>query len=78
MQRPWRDAAYWLISHDLISLFSFKTQNHQPRNGHTHNGLGPPPLITNSKNALQLDLMEAFFSINVPSLQITPACIKLT
>jgi hypothetical protein len=23
MQRPWRDAASWLVSHDLLSFLSF-------------------------------------------------------
>jgi hypothetical protein len=27
----------------LFSLFSYRTQDHQPRDGTTHNGLGPPP-----------------------------------
>ena len=30
-----------LISHGLLSLFSYRTQSHQPRDGTTHNGLGP-------------------------------------
>jgi hypothetical protein len=61
MQRPWRDAAYWLDSPGLLSLLSYRTQDHHwPRDGSTHNGLGPPFLITNWENALQLDLMEAF------------------
>ena len=40
MQRPWRSAAHWLASHDLFILFSYRTQDHQPRDGTTHNGLG--------------------------------------
>jgi len=47
MQRPCRDAAYWLAPHGLLSLLSCRTQDHQPRDGCTHSGLGPPPLITN-------------------------------
>jgi hypothetical protein len=47
MQRPWRDAVYWLAHNDLISLLSYRTQNHQPIDGNTHNGLGPPTSITN-------------------------------
>ena len=47
MWRPWRDAAYWLAHHDLLSLLSYRTPNLQPRDGPTHNGLGPSPLITN-------------------------------
>jgi hypothetical protein len=40
-------AAYWLAPHGLLSLFSYGIQDHQPRDGTTHNGLGPPLLITN-------------------------------
>jgi hypothetical protein len=60
MQRPWRGAAYWLASPGLLSLLSYRTQDYQPRDGTTHNGLGPPSLITNWENAFQLDFMEAF------------------
>jgi hypothetical protein len=31
MQRPWRNAAYWLTPHRLLSLLSQRTQDHQPR-----------------------------------------------
>jgi hypothetical protein len=41
-QRPWRDAAYWLASPSLLSLLSYRPQDHQPRGGPTHNGLGSP------------------------------------
>ena len=37
-------AAYWLASPGLFSLLSYRTQDHQPRVGTTHNG---PSLITN-------------------------------
>jgi hypothetical protein len=40
MQRPWRDAAYWLAPHGLLSLLSYKTQDHQPRTGTAHSDLG--------------------------------------
>ena len=46
MQRPWRDVTYCLASPGLLSLLSYTTQDYQLRNGTTHNGLGPPPLIT--------------------------------
>ena len=35
MQRPWREAAYWLASPGLL------------RDGITHNGVGPPSVVTN-------------------------------
>jgi hypothetical protein len=30
-----------------LSLLSYRTEDHQPKDGTTHNGLDPPPLITN-------------------------------
>jgi hypothetical protein len=44
----------------LFNLFSYRIQDYQPRDGTTHNELGPPRLITSWENALQLDLIEAF------------------
>ena len=50
MQRLWKDGDYWLASHGLYSLLSYRTQDHQPREG----------WITNRENASQLDLIEPF------------------
>lgn len=36
-----RMAAYWLTRQGLFNLLSCKTQYHQPRDGTTHDGLGP-------------------------------------
>ena len=47
MQRPWRDAAYWLAPHGSLSLFPYRTQDHLPRDGSTHNDLGHALMITN-------------------------------
>ena len=33
--------------HGLLSLFSYRTQGHQSRDGTTHNRLGLPTSITN-------------------------------
>jgi hypothetical protein len=35
-------AAYW-----MLSLPSYRTQDPKSRDGSTHNGLGPPPLVIN-------------------------------
>lgn len=43
----WRFATYQLFTNGLFSLLFYRTQDHQLRDGNTHNGLGPPPLITN-------------------------------
>ena len=42
-QKAVRNAAYWLASHGLISLFPYTTQDHLPGVGTAHNGLGPRP-----------------------------------
>jgi hypothetical protein len=47
IHRTWRGAIYWLASPGLLSLLFYRTQDHPPRDGTIHNGLGPPPLITN-------------------------------
>jgi hypothetical protein len=44
MQRPKRGIAYWLAPHGLLSLFSYGTQDYQPRGSLTHNRLGPFPI----------------------------------
>ena len=36
MQRPWKGAAYWLVSPGLLSLLSSRTPDQQLRNGITH------------------------------------------
>ena len=64
---PWKNAAYWLASHGLLSLLSYRTQDYQHRDGTTHNGLCLPPQITNLENVLQVDHMEAF-----PQLKLLP------
>ena len=72
-RRPWRNDAYWLASHDLLSLLSYTIQDHLSRNGPTHSGLGPPTSTINQKkkNALETCLTEAlFFSIMIPSSSI--------
>jgi hypothetical protein len=38
MKRPWRGAAYWIASPGFFSLLSYRTQDHQPRDGTTYNG----------------------------------------
>jgi hypothetical protein len=47
MQRLWRDAIYWLAPWLAFSLLSYRTQDHQLRDGTTHNGLDPSLSITN-------------------------------
>jgi hypothetical protein len=35
VQKPWGVAAYWLVPHSLLSLLSYRTQDHQSRDGTT-------------------------------------------
>jgi hypothetical protein len=64
--------------HGLFSLLPYKTQDNQPRDGTTHNGLGPHTSITNQENVLQVclkqDLMEAFSQLSVSPLQGLSLC----
>ena len=70
MQRPWRGAAYWLTPHGLLSLLPQGSQNHQPSDGTTHNGLGPSPINYCFKKmpcrfAYNLILWRLFFFFNL-------------
>jgi hypothetical protein len=42
MQKPWRNAAYWLASPGFLSLLSYRSQDYQPRESTTHSGPFPP------------------------------------
>jgi hypothetical protein len=42
MKRPWKDVTYWLASPGLLSFLPYRTQDHQPRDGTTHNGPSHP------------------------------------
>ena len=60
MQESLKEVPYWLASPGLLSLLSYRTKDHEPKDSVIHNGLDPPQLITNGENTLQLDLMEVF------------------
>jgi hypothetical protein len=64
-RRSWYKSHGGLLLTGLLSLLSYRTQDHQPRDDTTHNRLGSPPLIINGENALQLDLMEAFSQLRL-------------
>lgn len=55
---------YWFVLHCFLSQLSYITQDNQLRRGTNHNGLDPPPSMTNEENALQAgppsNLMKAF------------------
>ena len=60
MLKQWRGAAYWLAVDGLLSLHSYRTQNHHPRNGTSHDGPGPSAIDHQLRKYLAADLMEAF------------------
>jgi hypothetical protein len=80
MQRPWRDAAYWLVSHGLLSLLSYRAQNNQPRaQGWHHLPWARPSLIDHQlRNCFTAESHGGIFSIEALSPQMTLACVKLT
>lgn len=47
---------YWLAPHDSLSLLSYTTQDHLPRDGTTHGGLGPSTSTVNQKKNAPTDL----------------------
>lgn len=78
-QRPQRSAVFWL---SLLSLLSYTSQDHLPRNGTTHNGRGPPTAITNQDNESSKGFHTGqsygdIFSVGILSSYITLKCIKL-
>ena len=77
MWRLWKEAAFWLVPHGLLSLLSYRTQDRQPRDGTTHSGLGPSPSITKKENALQVCLLpHCIFSTEVPFSLMILVCVK--
>jgi hypothetical protein len=74
MQRPWRDAASQLASYVLISLLSYRTQDHHPRDGTINDWLGSPLSITNLKMPYNWVVCRHFNQ--APSFQITLICVS--
>jgi hypothetical protein len=66
MQRPLRDVPYWIASLACSACFLIEPKTTNPEM--VPPTKGPPPLITNWENALQLDLMKAFPQLKLLSL----------
>ena len=75
MQRPWRSAASWLAPAGLLSLLTYRTQDHLPRDGTIHNRLYPLPSITNLEKYLTAGPYRGIFSTEGPSFQETLASV---
>ena len=50
MQKSWRNAAYWLALHDLLSLLLTNTQDYLLRNVPAISELNPPTLTIKKKH----------------------------
>ena len=80
MQKPWRSVAYWVILHSLLSLFSYRTQDHK--------SMAPPTMGWALSHQSWIKKMSCrfahspilwrHFSIEVLSSQMTLACVNLT
>jgi hypothetical protein len=69
-------AAYWLASPGLLNLLSYRTQDYQPRDGTTHNGLSH--LDHYLRKCLTAGSHGGISSREAPFSVVTPACVKLT
>ena len=81
MQRPWREAAYWLAFHGLLSLLSNRTQGHQLRGSTTRKAQALPQQTLIKKMTYRFAyslILGGIFLVEVPSSQMTLACVKLT
>lgn len=78
VQESWRSIAYWLVSHGLLSLLSYRTQDHHPRDVPTHKGLVLPTSITNWSYSRAAGFEGGIFSAGGPSTMMTQTCVKMT
>ena len=59
-------AAYCLVPCGLLSLLSYRTQDHQPRGGTTHNGLGPLKSLIKKMPYRLANQIEAISQLRFP------------
>lgn len=81
VQRPQRSTTYWLVLHGLLRVLFYRTQDHQPRSGTTHNKLGPPTPSTNYNFPIGLPTTKSYrsiFSIEAPSSMMNLVCVSVT
>jgi hypothetical protein len=76
MQKPWRDVTYWLAFPGLPSLLSYRTQDHQPRDGTPQKG--PSPLVHQPRKCPTAGSHGGTSPTEAPFSVITLACVKLT
>jgi hypothetical protein len=71
MQRPWSMLPTGLFPHGLLSLLSYRTQDHQPRDS-------PIPQWSGHYRLAYRLSYEGVFTIEAASSLMTVACVKLT
>jgi len=71
----WSDTAYCLAPHVLLSLLSYRTQNHQRRNGAAHSG--PGPAHQSLRKCPTAGSYGRMFSTEAPSSLMILACVQL-
>lgn len=49
-QKPWRNTAYLFALYSLLTFLSYATQDHKPKSGSVHSGLGPLTSTGNQEN----------------------------
>jgi hypothetical protein len=84
-RRPWRGGAYSYALPGLLSLLSYRTQDHQPRVGTAHNELSPPTPVIHQVDALPANLVWTFSLLRIPfpsdscfcQIDIKPASIRI-
>lgn len=76
-----KEAYYWLASPDFLIYLSHTAQAYLPKDGTTHNSLGPPASISNQENASQTCSQASLTEATPPlplRLPIPLGCVKLT
>jgi hypothetical protein len=71
-----RSLAYWFASRGLLNMLSYRTKDHQPRNGTAHDGRCPLTSSTNFKNVLQMNLCFMLFCVVLSETGFL--CVALT
>jgi hypothetical protein len=76
MQRPGRVLLIGSVPHGLLRLLSYRSQDHQPMDDLTNHRLDPSYQSLIKKMPYGWTFGD-IFSIEVPSFQMTLACVKL-
>lgn len=70
--------SHCLTPHGLFSLLSYTIQDGQPRDGNTHNGLGPPISIIDQENVPQAYLQAGHYDGSSSSIEDPSSHVTLT